>query len=136
MPQGDAGGIAKSDQTLGRLGGALHRLFHQHMLAGCGRRGDDLLAGIGWGENQDGLDRRIGQEGFVTGGGGQAVFGAETRQFLSIAAPDAADIHLVAQGAERKGMRLGPHARPDHAQSEFAPFMRHSAASSYALVAP
>ncbi|MNL57573.1 hypothetical protein D3C87_1811480 [compost metagenome] len=121
--------LAGRDNPFGRRRGAFHRLFHQHMLARPGRRGDDLLAGIGRGQHQDSLDCRIGQHGLVAGGGGKVVFGTELIEFGAVAPPDATHFDPVSQGIERLRVRLGCHAGAHHAQPECLLFSHHSAAS-------
>ncbi|MNL16555.1 hypothetical protein D3C87_1376060 [compost metagenome] len=121
--------VAGCHDPFGGRSGALHRLFHQHMLAGPCRRGDDLLARIGRGQHQDGVDRRIGQHCLIARDGRECIFGAELVELGAVAPPDAAHRDRVPKGIQGQGMRLCRHPRTHHAQPEPAMFIRHSAAS-------
>ena len=93
-------------------GGAvtLQRLFEKNVFSRSCRRGDDLLAGIGWGKDDHGIDIVSRKKLFERTGGGNAPFFTENLETLGIAIVDAPHLSDIAKIFQGTGVDASHHA--------------------------
>jgi hypothetical protein len=112
--------VRQLDDALGRCRGPLHRLFHQHMLAGFARCDHQLFACIRRREDQNRIHRRVRQHRLVARGDGEPVLRRESLELGLVAPVDATHRDAVRQRFERQRMRLARHSGAYDPNSEHA----------------
>jgi hypothetical protein len=90
------------------------------VLAGGGSGGDDLLARVGWGQHEQRIHLRVGQQRFEGRGFWEGVLGAEGAALRGIPAIDPSNRRNIGERLQCQGMRLAGHPCADDPDAELS----------------